>query len=99
MSKIVSLTLTYYKTRADYERQTGMLEPYDPSDLKKINVSFIKEESVWVLQQPADFKFNRISNPNKILKMLNEYNPNFSCNTLKIKKNYYPTFDEFTYEE
>lgn len=101
MSIQLTLTLTYYQTNKDYERGTAMLEPYNCDDPKKIFARFIKEGSTWILQQPTYFKISRIAEPEIILQKLNELETDTENlgNALKIKKGYYPSFDEFLYEE
>jgi hypothetical protein len=94
MSK--NLILTFYKTDDDYERGTAILECHNPFDWKNIEVTFLKEDEYWVLQQPIDFKFRKISDPGIIFKLLNtdDNNPLFK---LKIKKHIYPNVDEMLY--
>lgn len=94
MSK--TLTLTFYKTDNDYEKGTAILECHNPFDWKNVDVTFIKEDDFWVLQQPLDFKFRKIADPKLVLIQLNaqEYKPLYK---LKIKKQIYPDINEMLY--
>jgi hypothetical protein len=94
MSK--TLELTFYKTNKDYENNTAMLEPFDPDDWKSIKVTFTKENDCWVVKQPIDFKFKKISDSWSIINKLNcsEVEPLYK---LKINKSYHPLIEEITY--
>jgi len=93
MSK--TLELTFYKTDKDYENNTAMLEPFDPDDWKSIKVTFTKENDCWVVKQPSDFKFKKVSDSWSIINELNcsEVEPLYK---LKINKSY-PLIEEIIY--
>jgi hypothetical protein len=100
MNTKIQLTLTYYKTNKDYDNGTAIIEPYDPEDNKQISISFIKDGTTWILQQPENCKIRQIFCPEIILSQLNEKCcDNDLADTLKINKNVYPTFHEYVYKE